>query len=99
MNIYFSMAISQGVPSTSGLRATFSSRRRLGVFTFRVYEFARAFSYRQSLPPLISQGFALPASPEGKLHNAPTVHEMFIHAIVVLAGRQGLTTPGQKTTI
>ena len=32
-------------------------------------------------------------------HNAPTVHEMFIHAIVVQAGRQGLTTPGQKTTI
>ena len=32
-----------------------------------VYEFARDFSFHQSVPPLISLGYAEPASPEGKL--------------------------------
>ena len=31
-------------------------------FPVRVYEFARVFLSRKSLPPLISQGYALPAS-------------------------------------
>ena len=39
----------------------FSSRRWLGVSAFPVYEFARDFRFRQSVPPLISQGFR-PAS-------------------------------------
>ena len=44
----------------------------------RVYDFARAFLFRWSVPPLISLGCAEPASPKGKLlaKNA-TVYSQF----------------------